>query len=48
MYVKSNTILFLMFLSALVHGQEELRDNYLPITFTIKDNELVGESEYLD
>jgi len=48
MYIKSNIILFLIFLSSLVRGQEELPDNYLPITFTIKNNELVGKSEYLE
>ena len=49
MNLKINTILFLTLLSTFVYGQEELPDNYLPINFTINNNnELIGKCEYLE
>ena len=48
MNFKIKAVLFLTLLSNFVYGQEELPDNYLPINFTIKNNELVGISEYLE
>ena len=48
MNLKIKTIIFLILLSCTVHGQEELPENYLPINFTLKDNELIGKSKYLE
>ena len=48
MNLKIKPVLFLILLSTLIYGQEDLPDNYLPINFTIKNDELIGKSEYLE
>jgi hypothetical protein len=48
MEMKIKTLAFLILLSAMGYGQEELPDNYLPINFTMEHNELIGKSEYLE
>ncbi len=41
-------IFFTAILSINLYGQNELPENYLPISFSIQDNKLVGKSEYLE
>lgn len=41
-------IIVSVFFSLLGYGQNELPDNYLPITFRIQNNKLVGAGEYLE
>lgn len=49
MKTKTLLILILILFSNIGFGQQELPDNYLPIKFTLNDNnKLIGVSEYLD
>ena len=45
--MKITTLQFLILLSTFAYGQEVLPDNYLPISFTINNNDLIGKCEYL-